>query len=158
MSRPSPEAELSPLRSAAPTQMQPAVGRDARVQPRRRFWSTACRAPDHLDLVRVLPVLLEAESQVERLGGVAVDDIERHRLLPRRCALEQVLDQPGPDAGAAERADEVNLAQVQPIGEFRHLDPTDLFVSSANHLDLRLFIALPKSDGRSPPVPSADFR
>jgi hypothetical protein len=120
--------------------------------------STALRPPDHLDPVDVLAVLLEAESQVERLSGIALDDVERHRLLARRGVLEQVLDQPCADAGAAERGDQVKLAQVQPIDEFRHLNPTNILIPDANDLNLRLSIALPKSVRHPSPVPSTYFR
>jgi len=129
----------------------------ARVWP----WSrrqTALRAPDHLDSVDVLAILPEAESQIEGLGWVAVEDVESDRLLPRHRASQQVLDQACSDAGAAERGEEVKLAQVQPIDEFRHLNPADILISETNDLDLRLPIALPKSVRHPSPVPSADFR
>ncbi len=115
------------------------------------------RAPDHLRLVRVGAELPEPEPQIEQAGGVAVDDVERHRSAERGGALLQVLDQPAADPASPIARDEMELAKVDPADELGHLDPADDLPFYADDPRLMLSVSLPKLGADPPGIPPADL-
>src|SRR5208283_310350 len=112
---------------------------------------------NHMRLVQILARRPEPEPKIKGLGGIPVDDFERHRFAEAHAPLAQVLDQPRADASAADAGDQMQLAQMQSADEFVDLYPADILASDANDSRVCIFVGAPEAADDPPCVPPSDL-